>query len=204
MEPERLKDVSEASSNSDQCSAKDEQPEATNFDQCDVAYSFYQSPIGLLLLATTAQGLVKIVFAPEATAKTLDELATKVGPRILQAPALLDQAQDQLEEYFSGTRTNFDLPLDLQLSHGFRRQAVEQMMHIPYGHTQTYSQIATNLNNPKAVRAVGSACATNPLPIIIPCHRVLKSDGGIGGYLAGLDAKTSLLNMEKKNLGKRS
>lgn len=174
-----------------------------NFDQCDVAYSFYQSPIGMLLLATTAQGLVKIAFAQEATDKTLDELAAKVGPRLVQAPGLLDLAQDQLEEYFGGTRTEFDLPLDLQLSHGFRRQVVNQLMHIPYGHTQTYSEIAATLNNPKAVRAVGSACATNPLPIIIPCHRVLKNDGGVGGYLAGLEAKTALLDMEKTNLGNR-
>lgn len=172
-----------------------------NFDECDVAYSFFQSPIGLLLLATTAQGLVKIAFAPEATDRTLDELATKIGPRIVQSPELLDSAHQQLEEYFGGTRTQFDLPLDLQLSHGFRRQVVDLLRTIPYGHTQTYSQVAVTLNNPRAVRAVGSACATNPLPIIIPCHRVLKSNGEIGGYLAGLEAKTTLLDMEKRNLG---
>ncbi len=126
----------------------------------------------------------------------LAALAARISPRILHAPARLDQAARELEEYFGGRRTLFDLPLDLRLSTGFRRDVLAHLIEVAYGTTTSYASLALAAGNPKAVRAVGSACATNPLPVVVPCHRVLRSDGGVGGYLGGLDAKRTLLSLE--------
>jgi methylated-DNA-[protein]-cysteine S-methyltransferase len=110
----------------------------------------------------------------------------------------LDEAARQVEEYFAGTRHRFDLPLDYRLSGGFRRTVQQLLPSIEYGHTLSYKQVAELVGNPKAVRAVGTACATNPLPVVVPCHRVLRTDGALGGYIGGLDAKTTLLALEKE------
>jgi methylated-DNA-[protein]-cysteine S-methyltransferase len=123
-------------------------------------------------------------------------LANRVSPRVLRAPKRLDDAATEIEEYFTGRRTGFDLPLDYALSSGFRQLVQRHLPHIAYGHTQTYKDVAAIVGNPKAVRAVGSACATNPLPVVVPCHRVLRTDGTLGGYIGGLAAKTALLTLE--------
>ena len=162
----------------------------------DVAYRTIDSPIGILLLATTELGMLRVAFDREGIDAVLEELARDVSPRILRAPARLDGAARELDEYFAGDRRTFDLPLDLRLSHGFRRAVLEQLRHIDYGTTASYGDIAEAAGNPRAARAVGSACRTNPLPLIVPCHRVVRSDGSIGQYLGGVEAKQLLLSME--------
>ncbi len=162
----------------------------------DVAYRTIDSPIGTLLLATTDLGMLRVAFDREGIDTVLEDLARDVSPRILRAPARLDGAARELDEYFAGDRRTFDLPLDLRLSHGFRRAVLEQLMHIDYGTTASYSDVAEAAGNPRAARAVGSACRTNPLPLIVPCHRVVRSDGSIGQYLGGVEAKQLLLSME--------
>ncbi|WP_419866511.1 methylated-DNA--[protein]-cysteine S-methyltransferase [Ornithinimicrobium cavernae] len=162
----------------------------------DVAYRTVDSPVGALLLAATGTGLVRVAYEREDFDAVLETLAARLGPRVLRAPRRLDGAAVQLEEYFAGARTRFDLPLDRTLSNGFRGQVHAYLPQIGYGSTQSYREVAAHLGNPRAVRAVGSACATNPLPIVVPCHRVLRSDGGLGGYLGGTQAKTTLLGLE--------
>ncbi|MGJ9402754.1 methylated-DNA--[protein]-cysteine S-methyltransferase [Arthrobacter sp. KK5.5] len=162
----------------------------------DVAYRVVDTPVGSLLLATTETGLVRVAFAQEDHDAVLQQLASRLSPRILRAPARLDDAARQLDEYFSGTRHEFDLRLDRTLSSGYRREIHEYLPLIPYGQTASYAQIALATGRPKAVRAVGTACATNPLPVVVPCHRVLRSDGTLGGYLGGTEAKTRLLGLE--------
>ena len=162
----------------------------------DIAYRTIDSPVGPLLLAATETGLVRVAFEREGFDTVLESLATRVSPRVLQAPRRLDTAAAELDEYFAGTRRAFDLPLDLALSSGFRQVVQRYLPHIGYGHTQTYTEVAETVGSPRAVRAVGTACATNPLPVVVPCHRVLRSDGSMGGYLGGLDAKRTLLELE--------
>ena len=162
----------------------------------DVASRVVDSPIGRLLLAATDRGLVRVAFEVEGFDAVLTGLATRLSPRILEAPGRLDDVATELDEYFAGRRQRFGVPLDFTLSSGFRQQVQHYLTQIGYGHTQTYKQVAEHVGNPRAVRAVGTACATNPLPVIVPCHRVLRSDGGLGGYLGGLDAKSTLLGLE--------
>ena len=162
----------------------------------DVAYRVIDSPVGPLLLAATDQGLIRVAFALEGHDAVLQILADKVSPRILSAPGRLDAAARELDEYFAGRRHAFDLPLDWRLSAGFRRTVLSHLPEIGYGHTASYAAIAQLAGNPKAVRAVGSACATNPMPVVVPCHRVVRSDGSMGGYLGGADAKRTLLTLE--------
>ncbi|MFF0988858.1 methylated-DNA--[protein]-cysteine S-methyltransferase [Kocuria nitroreducens] len=162
----------------------------------DVAYTTVATPVGLLLLAATEEGLVRVAYAREDHEAVLQDLARRISPRVLRAPARLAPAVRQLEEYFAGTRTRFDLPLDRSLSHGFRRLVQEHLPEIGYGRTQSYGAVARSVGRPQAVRAVGTACATNPLPVVVPCHRVLRGDGGLGGYIGGLEAKTALLELE--------
>ena len=162
----------------------------------DVAYRVFDSPVGPLMLAATEQGLVRVAYAREDHDAVLQALADKVSPRILQAPARLDLAAQELDEYFAGRRRAFDLPLDWRLSAGFRRDVLGHLADIGYGHTASYAAVARLAGNPKAVRAVGTACATNPMPVVVPCHRVVRSDGSLGGYLGGADAKRALLTLE--------
>lgn len=169
---------------------------AAEHDLVDVAYRTIDSPVGTLLLASTDTGLVRLAFERENFDTVLESLATKVSPRILREPRRLDTVAAELDEYFTGGRHVFDVPLDYAMSSGFRQQVQRHLPHIGYGHTQTYKEVAALVGNPKAVRAVGTACATNPLPVVVPCHRVLRSDGGLGGYLGGLEAKTTLLTLE--------
>jgi methylated-DNA-[protein]-cysteine S-methyltransferase len=162
----------------------------------DVAYRTVDTPVGRLLLAATTDGLVRVAFECEDFDRVLDVLANRVSPRVLRAPKRLDGAAAEIEEYFAGRRTGFDLPLDYTLSSGFRQLVQRHLPEIAYGQTRTYKDVAAIVGNPRAVRAVGSACATNPLPVVVPCHRVLRTDGSLGGYIGGLAAKTALLTLE--------
>jgi methylated-DNA-[protein]-cysteine S-methyltransferase len=162
----------------------------------DVAYRTLDTPVGNLLLATTAQGLVNVAYAVQDHDAVLQRLAESVSPRILHAPGRLDETSRQIEEYFAGRRTRFDLPLDWRLSRGFRRDVLTHLRDIGYGRTESYAQVATAVGSPRAVRAVGTACATNPLPVVVPCHRVVRSDGSTGGYAGGAAAKRALLTLE--------
>jgi methylated-DNA-[protein]-cysteine S-methyltransferase len=162
----------------------------------DIAYRTIDSPVGTLLLASTPVGLVRVAYEREGLEAVLQTLATKVSPRILSVPGRLDRAARQLDEYFARNRQRFDLPLDMSLATGFRRQVLGYLPSIAYGQTASYATVATALENPKAVRAVGSACAGNPLPLVIPCHRVVRSDGQAGEYIGGPETKRRLLNLE--------
>jgi methylated-DNA-[protein]-cysteine S-methyltransferase len=162
----------------------------------DIAYRVVDSPVGVLLIAATGLGLVRVAYASENHDAVLQRLAERISPRILQAPARLDPVARELEEYFGGRRQSFDVPLDWQLSAGFRRTVLHHLPEIGYGHTASYAVVARLAGNPKAFRAVGTACATNPLPVIVPCHRVVRADGGMGGYLGGVEAKRTLLTLE--------
>jgi methylated-DNA-[protein]-cysteine S-methyltransferase len=162
----------------------------------DLAYRTLDSPLGTLLVAATSAGLVRVAYEKEDLDVVLDHLADKVSPRILPASGRLDPVARQLDEYFAHRRRQFDLPVDLTLASGFRRRVLKYLPAIDYGRTATYASVAAAVDNPRAVRAVGSACATNPLPLIIPCHRVIRSDGGIGEYVGGSDNKRLLLGLE--------
>ncbi|MBX3087080.1 MAG: methylated-DNA--[protein]-cysteine S-methyltransferase [Cryobacterium sp.] len=163
-----------------------------------VAFREIDSPIGKLLIASTSRGLVRLAFQNEKREEVLDELSRKLSPAILESPSKLDKESRELDEYFRGERRDFDLPLDLSLSTGFRRRVLGEMARIPYGATSTYSRLAVAAGSPNATRAVGTACATNPIPIVLPCHRVLRTDGSLGGYRGGLEAKSTLLELESR------
>ncbi|HEU4412240.1 MAG TPA: methylated-DNA--[protein]-cysteine S-methyltransferase [Polyangiaceae bacterium] len=162
----------------------------------DVAYRTLDTPVGSLLVAATAEGVVRVAFDCEGHDAVLDGLAERVSPRILPAPGRLDEAARQLDEYFAGRRRRFDLALDLRLARGFRQKVLGRLRAIDYGATATYAAIAAAVGSPAAVRAVGTACAKNPLPVLVPCHRVLRSDGSVGQYVGGHDAKKALLELE--------
>ena len=162
----------------------------------DVAYMTIDSPVGTLLLAATPKGLVRVAYDVEDHDRVLETLAQRISPRLLRAPKRLDVAAREIDEYFGKKRQAFDLPLDLSLSRGFRQLVQRRLPEIGYGQTRTYGQVAELVGNPKAVRAVGTACATNPLPVVVPCHRVLKADGTPGGYVGGPAAKMTLLRLE--------
>jgi methylated-DNA-[protein]-cysteine S-methyltransferase len=163
----------------------------------DVAYRTLETPVGRLLLAATVQGLVKVAYAVQDHDAVLRQLADSISPRILNAPVRLDEVSRQLEEYFAGRLTRFDLPLDWRLSKGFRREVLTHLRDIGYGDTESYAQVAAAAGSPRAVRAVGTACATNPIPVVVPCHRVVRSDGSAGGYAGGSEAKHTLLTLER-------
>jgi methylated-DNA-[protein]-cysteine S-methyltransferase len=173
----------------------------------DVAYASTDSPFGPLLLARTRRGLVRIGLPNQDYDTLLEELATKVSPRVLEAPARLEEARRELDHYFAGELREFELPLDWSLSHGFRQRVLAGIAAIPYGETRTYTEMATGAGNPRAVRAAGSACGSNPIPLVVPCHRVLRVGGTLGGYAGGLAMKESLLQLESttgKGRGGRS
>jgi methylated-DNA-[protein]-cysteine S-methyltransferase len=162
----------------------------------DVAYRTLDTPVGTLLLAATTVGLVRVAYDIEDHAAVLATLAGTISPRVLHAPARLDAAARQIDEYFAKRRTGFELTVDLRLAEGFRRNVVEHLRDIGYGRRESYAQVAAAVGNPRAVRAVGSACAHNPLPVVIPCHRVVRTDGSTGHYVGGTVAKSALLTLE--------
>jgi methylated-DNA-[protein]-cysteine S-methyltransferase len=167
-------------------------------DLLDIAYRTVDSAVGPLLLAATPLGLLRVAFANEGHDSVLQNLSARVSPRVLEAPTRLDPVARQLEEFFTGRRHRFDVALDWSLSHGFRRTVLEHLnADIGYGTTTSYAALARRSGSPKAVRAVGTACATNPIPIVVPCHRVIRSDGAIGAYRGGPAAKRVLLDLER-------
>jgi len=162
----------------------------------DVAYRTLDTRIGELLLASSSAGLLRVAFALEGFDAVLAVLAEQVGPRVLRAPAPLDAAARQVDAYLNGDVVAFDLPLDLRLAHGFRRAVLEHLCTIPYGHTESYTEAARGAGRPAAVRAAASACSHNPIPLVVPCHRVVRSDGSYGQYRGGPEVKHDLLQME--------
>ncbi|MFC8932461.1 methylated-DNA--[protein]-cysteine S-methyltransferase [Rhodococcus sp. NPDC057135] len=170
--------------------------EASEAELIDVAYRTVDSPVGKLLLAATDVGLVRVAFAVEGHDRVLERLADTVSPRVLHYPRRLDTVARELDEYFAGARREFDLNLDFQLAKGFRREVLRHLPEIEYGHTASYSVVAAASGSPRAVRAVGTACAKNPLPLVVPCHRVVRSDGSLGQYAGGPELKAILLDLE--------
>jgi len=163
----------------------------------DVAYRTVDTPVGPLLLAATEQGLVRVAYPNQGHDAVLQALADRISPRVLHAPARLDPVARQLDDYFAGRRRRFDVPLDWRLSTGFRSTVLHHLAtDVDYGRTASYAALAALAGNPRAVRAVGTACATNPLPVVVPCHRVVRSDGANGYYAGGVEAKRTLLDLE--------
>jgi methylated-DNA-[protein]-cysteine S-methyltransferase len=162
----------------------------------DVAYRTIGTPVGTLLLAATTAGLVRVAYDIEDHDAVLAGLAVRISPRVLRAPARLDNAARQIDEYFAKRRTVFEVPVDLRLAEGFRRNVIEHLRAIGYGRRESYAMVAAAIGHPRAVRAVGTACAHNPLPVVIPCHRVVRSDGSTGQYVGGPLAKSTLLDLE--------
>lgn len=162
----------------------------------DVAYTRADSPFGPLLLATTSRGLVRVGLPNQDADALLVDLADRVSPRVLEAPAELDEVRRELDLYFEGKLDHFDLPLDWRLSSGFRRRVLRAIDRIPYGQTRSYTEMARRAGNERAVRAAGSACGSNPIPLVVPCHRVLRTSGALGGYGGGLPMKQALLELE--------
>jgi methylated-DNA-[protein]-cysteine S-methyltransferase len=162
----------------------------------DVAYADVDAPFGRLLVASTEAGLVRVAFARESHDGVLQDLSDRISPRVLEAPARLDEVRRELDDYFHGDRQRFELPIDWSLSHGFLREARQACYAIPYGEVVTYSDLAAAAGSPRAVRAAGNAMARNPIPIVVPCHRVVRTGGGLGGYGGGLDVKRWLLDLE--------
>lgn len=164
---------------------------------CTVAVGRLETPIGELLLAATDRGLVRVAFAMEDFDSVQEELRIQLGAELHANAAPLEERMRELREYFAGDRRTFDAPVDLRLARRFRRDVLERLREVGYGEVTTYAALARSAGRPRATRAVGSACASNPLPIVVPCHRVLRSDGGLGGYLAGPEVKRTLLALEQ-------
>jgi methylated-DNA-[protein]-cysteine S-methyltransferase len=168
----------------------------------DVAYATTDSPVGTLLIAATPRGLVRLAYVDfEDETEVLEQLAAQLSPRILAAPRKLDEPRRELDQYFAGRRRQFELPLDWQLTRGFGRRVLEATARIPFGATATYKEVATEAGNARAYRAAGNALGSNPIPIVVPCHRILHSGGGLGGYTGGLERKRVLLEVERSTAG---
>jgi methylated-DNA-[protein]-cysteine S-methyltransferase len=181
-EPDPLPDLSEA---------------AAAAGLLDVAYATLDSPLGTLLLATTPRGLIRLAYVDHSDEdEVLEHLAATVSPRIMAAPRRLDEPRRELDEYFAGRRHGFDVPLDWTLTRGFARRVLQATAQIPYGATATYKQMAAQAGSPRGSRAAGNALGSNPIPIVVPCHRILHSGGGLGGYTGGVEKKRLLLGVE--------
>lgn len=162
----------------------------------DVAYAELDSPIGELIVFVTPRGLLRVKYADEPTEGVLADVAARVSPRILRAPARTDAVRRQLEGYFALRRQRFDLPIDWSLVRGFAGGVLRQTARIPFGDVRSYGQVAAGAGSPRAARAAGNALGSNPIPIVVPCHRVLHANGSLGGYSGGLDRKRYLLALE--------
>lgn len=162
----------------------------------DVSYAVVESPLGTLLVAATPKGLVRLSYGDEGRDAVLRDLAARVSPRVLEAPASLDEVRRQLDEYFAGRRRRFDVGVDLALVRGFTRRVLRATARIPFGSVSTYRGVAGRAGSPRASRAAGNALGANPIPIVVPCHRVVHSGGGLGGYTGGLERKRFLLALE--------
>ena len=162
----------------------------------DVAHGTYDSPLGSLTVLVTPRGLVRLSYPGEGIAAQLDELADRISPRILEAPERTDLVRRQLDEYFGGARHTFDLPIDWRLVRGFAGNVLRATARIPFGSVSSYREVAAEAGSPNAYRAAGNALGSNPIPIVVPCHRVLHAGGGLGGYTGGIDRKRFLLRLE--------
>jgi methylated-DNA-[protein]-cysteine S-methyltransferase len=164
----------------------------------DVGYAQVDSPLGRLVLAASPRGLLQITYEESngGLDAVLERLALRVSPRILEAPERLDDVRRELDEFFAGRREGFDVPLDWSLTTGFTQRVLQATAAIPFGTVSTYREVAEGAGSPKATRAAGNALSSNPIPIIVPCHRVLRTGGGLGGYTGGLDKKERLLALE--------
>jgi methylated-DNA-[protein]-cysteine S-methyltransferase len=163
----------------------------------DAVYTRVPTPIGKLLVVQGPAGIVRIAFEEEREDETLARIASRLGPRIVASRRELAEVSEELQAYLEGDRETFDVPVDLQLAGGqFRRVALQQLMEIPRGSVVTYAELAARSGNPRAARAAGTACATNPIPIIVPCHRVVPGSGGVGNYGGGVPRKLQLLELE--------
>lgn len=164
----------------------------------DIAYAEVESPLGPLVAAQTDHGLVRLAYEDWGGGLNvvLGDLADRVSPRIVEAPSELDGLRRQLDEYFAGQRRDFDVPIDWSLSHGFTQRILQAIWAIPFGETSNYRDVAAAAGNVKATRAAGNACGANPIPIVVPCHRVLRTGGGLGGYTGGVEKKETLLTLE--------
>jgi len=191
-----LRDATRRDSAGDEALAEEFLRRAEQEGLLDVAYTEIDTPVGRILLAGTRRGLVKVAFPNQPADEVLEQLVQSVSPRVLESPARLDEARRELDRYFEGRLHDFDLPLDWQLTHGFYRKVLRATARIPYGQTRSYKQMATKAGSARAVRATGSALGSNPLPIIVPCHRVLRTGGALGGYGGGLETKQALLELE--------
>jgi methylated-DNA-[protein]-cysteine S-methyltransferase len=163
----------------------------------DVAYAKVDSPLGPLVVAATPRGLVRLAYTESGSEdEVLEDLAGKVSPRILESPERLDEVRRELEEYFEGRRAGFDLPLDWSLTQGFPGKVLRETVRIGFGKTSTYAEVASGAGSPRAVRAAGNALGSNPIPVVVPCHRVLRTGGALGGYTGGVERKEFLLRLE--------
>jgi len=162
----------------------------------DVAYAFVDTPFGRFLAASTSRGLIRLAFHPEPVDEVLAQLAARVSPRVLEAPSELDEIRRELDEYFDGRRRTFDLPLDWRLTRGFSERVLRATARIPYGGVSTYRDVAARAGNPRAMRAAGNALGSNPIPIVVPCHRVVRTGGDVGNYGGGPEMKRALLRLE--------
>jgi len=162
----------------------------------DVAYATYDSPLGSLTVVVTPRGLVRLNYPGETLQQQLDELAARISPRVLRAPERTDDVRRQLDDYFEGRARDFHLPIDWRLVRGFAGDVLRATARIPFGAVSSYRDIAAEAGSPRAYRAAGNALGSNPIPIIVPCHRVLHAGGGLGGYTGGLDRKRYLLRLE--------
>jgi methylated-DNA-[protein]-cysteine S-methyltransferase len=167
----------------------------------DVAYASVDSPLGPLVVAATPKGLVRVSYSEfRGEDDVLEDLARRVSPRVLEAPARLDDVRRELDEYFEGRRERFDTPIDWSHLAGFTREVLRATAKIPFGDVSTYAGVAEAAGSPRAVRAAGNALGANPMPVIVPCHRVLRTGGALGGYTGGLERKEFLLRLEGRLL----
>jgi methylated-DNA-[protein]-cysteine S-methyltransferase len=163
----------------------------------DVAYASVDSPLGPLVVASTPRGLVRLAYTgSRGEDEVIGDLAAKLSPRVLEAPQRLDEVRRELDEYFEGRRDEFDLPIDWSLTRGFTSKVLRQTARIGFGKTSTYAEMASRAGSPRAVRAAGNALGANPIPVVVPCHRVLRSGGALGGYTGGVERKEFLLRLE--------
>jgi methylated-DNA-[protein]-cysteine S-methyltransferase len=173
---------------------------ARAFDEgaVDIAYAEVDSPLGTLVAAGTDRGLVRLAYEEfnGGLDEVLEHLSQRLSPRILEAPARLDAVRRELDEYFEGRRHDFDVPIDWSLSRGFTQKVLRATAAIPFGSVGSYASVAAGAGSPKATRAAGNALGSNPIPIVVPCHRVLRSGGKLGGYTGGVEKKEHLLRLE--------
>ncbi len=171
---------------------------ATKEGLLDVAYAQVDSPLGPLTVAATDRGLVRLAYPERSLDVVLTDIAEKISPRVLEAPERLDPIRRELEEYFEGRLRRFSEPIDWSLTRGFFRRVLEATARIDYGEVRTYGEVAASAGSPRAVRAAGNGLGSNPLPVVVPCHRVVRTGGGLGGYTGGLERKELLLALERR------